>query len=208
MAVIPRPASPVLPPLIDFLAAKPKSALFLRICSKDYPRLDQAFRMGGDARFSDPTESTFETLYCAPDFATCYAETLVRGTAFNYSTKRHEVPLKVHNQRMLQLLVVDVMQLHLIDLHEQATSMGLSNQTGLSDYDYTRWFSYEAYHHKSQPDGIWYSAKFGAGSKPALVLFDRAKPHVTMYPSFKPTYLRRLKPMFDAISSQCPVALV
>jgi hypothetical protein len=210
MALPPRPGSPVLPPSVNFVLAKPEHALLLRICSKDYRQLDQAFRHGGNARFDDPSgeRGGYSTLYCAPDFLTCYSETLIRDSAWRYQTLRHEVPLVIHNSRMLQLLTVDVKNLKLIDLFGSAMQMGLNNASGLSDYAYTRWLAYEMYHHPSRPDGIWYASKFSPRRGPAAVLFNRAQPHVAFYAGLQPKPMKRLMPMFDAMTNVLPVALV
>jgi hypothetical protein len=188
------------------LLAANKDAIYLRIGSFNYPKIDQIFRQGGGARFDDP-KKVYSTMYCAPDFETCYAETLIRDMRWDKPARVHLVPRSAHADKSLQTLVVDVAKLKLVDLFSSNDEVGLNNASGLQDYDFTRWLAREIYEHPEQPAGIWYLSKYAKGHKPALVLFgDRAKRHVKFYNGHKPLLLTKpaLVPLLDALKTFRP----
>ncbi|MGJ7579423.1 RES family NAD+ phosphorylase [Variovorax sp. RHLX14] len=112
-------------------------AVLMLICSSRYPSLDDAFGNKGGSRFDDP-QRVYKTLYCAPDFETCYSETLLRDQTYQ-SDGVYVVGRKDHFDRMLQLLVVDVSKLRLVDLMGPGRrSMGYSFSTGLGPYSQTK----------------------------------------------------------------------
>lgn len=171
----------------------------MRICSSRYPTLEDAFGNKGGSRFDDP-QRIYKTLYCAPDFETCYSETLLRDQTYQPDGV-YVVGMKNHFDRMLQLLVVDVAKLRLVDLMGPGRrSMGYSFSTGLGPYLQTKPLARAFYEHKDRPDGIVYMSNFADEAKPAVVLFDRASAHVRFVPGHLPIPFEALPELFDAIS--------
>ena len=177
----------------------------MRIANARYPSLDDAFGNRGTSRFDDPRK-IFKTLYCAADFETCYSETLLRNEAFQPTSGRYVVTETDHNSKLLQLLVVDTAQLDLVDLMEPR-EMGYGYNAGLGPYSQTQALAREFYDHKSQPHGIVYQANFGFKQKPAIVLFDRARPYVRLLPGYVASPFADLPEAFDALTKRYPIVL-
>ena len=80
-----------------------------RICATANAGTEPAFRRTARYRFDDPARG-FSTLYCAPAFATCFLETLVRdATALRVSRCTYDA-------NSIALLLLDAEQLRLVDL--------------------------------------------------------------------------------------------
>ena len=188
--------------------ARPNDALLLRICRTKYAKDEPSFRATGTGRFDDP-DCKFGTLYCAADFHTCYAETLLRETAFNIATRQYEVSKTEHDARSLTVVVADLLNMRLVDLFgEGISAMGLNSAIGLSAYDITQALATALFHHGEQPHGIVYRSRFGPHDKPAIVFFDRARAHLRLFPGAKTTPLNKLRETFDALTQTRNVALL
>jgi hypothetical protein len=182
-------------------------ALQLRICWTKYATSEPGFRAQGTGRFDDPLKR-YETLYCAPSFDTCYAETLLRER-FNVASAQYEVPKAEHDSRSLVALLADFSKLKIVDLYGPGLqSMGLNNMVTMGSYAETRDLSRAIYDHADAPDGIVYLSRFAPSHQPAIVLFDRAKPLVRCFPGCGPTTLPNLPEMFATLSQFRSIALV
>ena len=186
--------------------AKPCDAVYMRICAAAHPTLADGFRNTKGSRFDD-SERIYKTLYCAPDFETCYAETLLRDKTYRPGGS-YEVRQTDHDSRMLQMLVVDVLKLRIVDLFGAGRrAMGFDNALALSPYSATQALSRALHEHADKPDGILYMSRFSAALKPALVLFERAAAHVKFLPGCAPVAFARLPEAFDALTNVLPIRL-
>ncbi|BDT66664.1 hypothetical protein os1_08270 [Comamonadaceae bacterium OS-1] len=178
-----------------------------RICWTKHAAAEPGFRAAVSGRFDDPL-GAFETLYCAPTFGVCYAETLLRER-FNAATNQYEVPKAEHERRSLSLLMVDFSKLKIVDLYGPGLqAMGLNNMDLMGEYQETRELARAMYQHADAPDGMVYLSRFAAGQQPAIVLFDRAKPHVRLLPGFPPVALLAIPEAFTALTQMQSIALV
>jgi len=183
-------------------------ALVMRICATAYPTLAQGFRATGGSRFDDPLKK-FETLYCAADYATCYSEVMLRDGTFNPSTSQYEILRNEHERRSLALMLIDHTILNLVDLYGDGLhQMGFDNSTPFGSYSLTQRLARDLYEHKDKPHGIVYPSRLGAKHKPAIVLFDRAKKHIRLFPSTTTTELSQLRESFDALTKERRIALL
>jgi hypothetical protein len=195
-----------LPPQLAWIT--PRDTLLLRICRAKYAAAEPYFGSSAAYRFDDPTKS-YGTLYCAPDYATCFFETLVRDGSFDAPTGSYRVPLAEYKQRRLTLLLADVSRMKLVDLYgEGIKKMGLNSASGLGDYAGTQALSKALHDHSDEPHGIVYRSKFGPPDKAAIVLFDRAQPLVRLFPGRRPVALTKLREPFDALTQVDRIALV
>lgn len=194
-------------------------AILLRICSADYADKEPGFRASKAGRFDD-REGKFETLYCAPDFETCYSETVIRDTGYSKELKRYQVSKKTHDSRCLSTIVADLKQLKLVDLFgDGVREMGLDRGVTLSSYTteagklvksyaLTQALAAALYDHEDKPDGIVYVSRFGAQGRPAVVFFDRAKPHLRLFPGLAPTPFDQIHEAFDGLSKRHHIELI
>jgi len=186
---------------------KPEDSLQHRICLTKYAANEPGFRAAVSGRFDDPI-GVYETLYCAPTFGICYAETLMRGR-FNHANGQYEVPKLEHDIRSLSVLVVDFAKLKIVDLFGSGLrAMGLDNSIPMDKYSETRNLSRAIYDHADAPDGMMYQSRFAVGRQPAIVLFDRAKPHVRRLPGFFPVPLTEVQESFTALTQEQQIALI
>ena len=178
-----------------------------RICPTKYAGSEPGFFAGKSGRFDDP-DGIYKTLYCAPTFEVCYSETLLR-VRHNTATDQYEVPKVEHNARSLSLLLVDFSKLKIVDLYDGGLqAMGFNYMTVMGEYEETRQLSHAIYHHNDKPDGIAYLSRFAVGRQPAIVLFDRAQPHVRCVPGLQPIPLPVVPEVFNALSQTQSIALV
>ena len=186
---------------------KPEDSLQHRICLTKYAADEPGFRAAISGRFDDPT-GVFETLYCAPTFGICYAETLLRER-FNAATGQYEVPKREHDMRSLSLLLVDFAKLKIVDLYGRGLqAMGLNNSVLMGEYNETRKLSRAIYDHPDAPDGMIYLSRFAVDQQAAIVLFDRAKPHVRLLPGFSPAPLTDVQESFTSLTQEQQIALI
>ncbi|MDH6169447.1 hypothetical protein M2282_004615 [Variovorax boronicumulans] len=85
--------------------------------------------------------------------------------------------------------------------------MGLDAGVGLGQYDGTQPLARALYEHADKPDGIVYASRLSPG-RPAIVFFDRAQPHVRLFPGLAPTPLPQLREAFDALTQSHSIALI
>lgn len=169
---------------------------------------EPSFRATGDGRFNDPLKQ-FSTLYCAADFDTCYSETLLRNGTFKVAAGQYQISKAVHDLKGLTIILADLLRLKLVDLFGSGIrEMGLDKSTVLGEYGVTKPLARDLYEHPDKPDGIVYLSRFGERDRPAVVFFDRAKPHVRLYPSMSPTPLPQLSEAFDALTQTRKIALL
>lgn len=198
-------AAPLLPARLN--TTQPTAALQQRICWTRFAADEPGFRAAVSGRFDDPL-GVFGTLYCAPTFEVCYAETLLRER-FNAATSQFEVPRHEHDLRSLSLLLVDFSKLKIVDLYGPGLqAMGLNNQILMGDYRETRALARAMHDHADAPDGMVYLSRFAAGHQAALVLFDRARPHVRLVPGSAPLPLPTVPEAFTALTQLQSIALV
>lgn len=187
--------------------ATPTDSILLRICSTAFAASEPSFRATGASRFDDP-QKIFTTLYCAADFETCYSETLLRDGTFHAANGRFEVSQAIHDSRSLTVIAVDLLKLRLVDLHGVGIrKMGLDAGVGLGQYAGTQPLARALYEHVDKPDGIVFASRLSPG-RPAIVFFDRAQPHVRLFPGLAPTPLPQLREAFDALTQLHNIALL
>lgn len=182
-------------------------AVLFRICSTAFTDVEPGFRATKSCRFDDPRQE-FTTLYCASDFATCYSETLLRDGTFDYDDSQYVVSRAIHESRSLTVVVADLLKLRLVDLFgEGIRKMGLDASVGLGAYSTTQELALSLYEHAEKPDGIVYHSRLSPG-RSAVVFFDRALPHIRLFPGLKPTPLPELREAFDALTLTHKIALL
>jgi hypothetical protein len=178
-------------------------ALTHRICSTAHATAEPSFRATGKYRFDDANLG-FKTLYCAHDFGTCFMETLLRG-----KSQRHVLKAD-YDSRSVVLLVLDVKQLELVDMHSteglSVLDLDLSIIAG-GDYTQTQRIAALAYSHPSAPHGIAYRSRFDP-DRMAFVLFDRAARYVRTFPGTLPQPLGSVEELSDALRTRVPFDLV
>ena len=173
-----------------------------------YANAEPIFRATKGSRFDDPLKQ-FSTLYCAADFDTCYSETLLRENSFNGAKGQYEVAKALHDSKGLTIILADLLTLKLVDLFDSGIrDMGLDEGMVLAGYNVTQPLARELYKHPDKPDGIVYHSRFGKRDRPAVVFFDRAKPHVRLFPGMSPTPLPQLSEAFDALTQTRKIALL
>jgi hypothetical protein len=175
------PSAP--PPLPETLPrARVTEALLLRICRSAYAEAEPGFRAAGVYRFDDP-DCSFGTCYLARDFKTCFFETIVRNKSLNIAKSEY-------NSRSVVSLLLDVNKLRLVQLHgdgAQRLRLDLADLVG-ADYGFTQALSKAIYNHRQQPDGLVYRSRYDDDAL-AIVLFERARPRVRLFPGAKPKAL-------------------
>jgi len=148
----------------------------------------------GSSRFSSPSKS-FRVLYAADDFATAFAEGVVRDR-FEGKTRRYlHVP-------MLEALAVTTIStsrpLQLLDLTGAAAyALGIDTDAkGARSHRAGQRFA-EALHASTKVDGILFSSRLT--TTPCVAIFDRAFPLLTASPPVElvriaalPAEIRRL----------------
>lgn len=187
----------------------PRDALLLRICSTAFADKEPCFRATRSYRFDDP-EGKFETLYCAASFATCYHETVIRERRIDPATNRIVIPRALHDSRSLSLLLVDWSRLRVVQLcDEGAQRLGYDASMLMgADYEPTQALARTLYEHPEALHGAVYRSRFDMRAL-AVVLFDRARPHVRLHPGAKPMPLNEVSETFLALTaSPVPLALV
>ncbi|MDM0067056.1 RES family NAD+ phosphorylase [Variovorax sp. J31P207] len=196
----------MLPPKLSW--AHPREAVLLRVCSTAFKGLEPSFRATRGNRYDDP-QNKFTTLYCAPNFETCYAETMLRDGTYNASAGQYEISQAQHDGRSLTVVVADLLKLKLVDLHGAgAREMGLDHGMGGAPYSTTQALARAFYEHTDAPDGIVYTSRLGVELGPAIVFFDRAELHLRLFPGLTPTPLPELREAFDAITIALKIALI
>lgn len=175
---------------------------FFRIAKRNYSTSEPSFRNAKVYRFDAPS-GEFGTLYCARDFKTCFLETVIRDQpGLNLS-------LADFKQRCALFLLIDTQKLKLVPVHgDAATRMRLDSAHLLgADYSYTQALSKAIHDHADQAHGIVYRSRFDS-SQMALVLFDRAKPFVRLFPNSQPVSFEDAPELTDAVRSTVPFALI
>jgi hypothetical protein len=171
--------------LTDLPWATLSEALYFRISTMTRAPREPSFHTGGGSRFDDP-EATFETLYAARKFSTCFLETVVRDK------DRREIAQGELAQRALVLLAVDTSALKVVELHGSgARALGLNAaqlQAVDNDYALTRAIAKALHDHDARPHGLVYRSRFN-DEELALVLFGRARPYVRILPGATPVSL-------------------
>ena len=174
-----------------------------RICATANAGTEPAFRRTARYRFDDPARG-FSTLYCAPAFATCFLETLVRdATALTVSRSTYDAT-------SIALLLLAVEQLRLVDLLSTRgmAALRIDLATLASDrYATTQRLARMIHDHPGQPHGILYRSRFDP-DRPAIVLFARAQAHVRLYPGARPAALARVPELAAGLRNQVPFTLV
>lgn len=175
----------------------------LRICATATAPKEPAFRQTARYRFDDPARG-FATLYCAPVFATCFLETLVRDAATLM------VPQSAYDTNSLALFLLDAERLCLADMFSTrglaTLRIDLATLTA-ARYADTQRLARLIHDHPEQPHGILYRSRFDP-DRPALVLFARARPHVRLFPGAVPTPLTRVPELAAGLRNQLPFTLV
>lgn len=153
-----------------------REAVLMRVARLAFASSEPSFRNAAVYRFDAPDKS-FGTLYAARDFATCFFETIVREGG-------PEIPRSEYESRGVACLLVDALKLRLVPLHgDGAKQLGLNlAQLASADYSVTQALAKEIHDHPEQPHGIVYRSRFDDGAF-AVVLFERARPHVRLFPS-------------------------
>jgi hypothetical protein len=184
-------------------AAPLEDALALRICASATAASEPAFRRTARYRFDDPAGG-FSTLYCAPAFATCFLETLVRDAA------ALTVQRAAYDATSLALLLLDAEHLRLVDLFSTrgVTRLRIDLATLTSDrYADTQRLGRMIHDHPEQPHGILYRSRFDP-DRPAIVLFARAGAHVRLFPGTSPGPLADAPELAAGLRNQAPFTLL
>jgi hypothetical protein len=191
------------------LPALPKSlpsealpeAILLRICRSAQATREPAFRATGTYRFDAP-DGSYGTCYAARDFKTCFFETVVRDGGLR-------IPRSEYDSRSVLVLVAEMSKLHLVPIHgDAAKRLGLNLAHVSSDsYANTQALSKAIYQHPDRPHGIVYRSRFDDDAL-AVVLFDRAKALVRLFPSSVPTALAAVPELGNALRSIMDFELV
>jgi len=149
-------------------------ALFLRISGMKHLGSEPSFRAAGLYRYDAP-DGSFETLYAAHSFRTCFYETVIRDK----TTK--DISESVLADRALLLLTIDVTQLRLVKLHGNGATKLRVDQSQLQNsddrYPVTQQIAKVLHDHPSRPHGIVYRSRFN-DDELALALFGRARDYV------------------------------
>jgi hypothetical protein len=177
-------------------------AAFFRICKTMYSSSEPGFRAAGTYRFDSPDQS-FGTLYCARNFKTCFFETIVRDRP------DLKIPAADYNNRSAVQLLLDTLKLRLVTIHgdgAQTLRLNLAELAG-ADYTYPQALAKAIHDHGSEPHGMVYRSRFDDDAL-AMVLFERAKPHVRIFPCSTPVALLDAKELGDAIRNTVPFILV
>ena len=175
---------------------------YFRIVRTAFSALEPGFRATTTYRFDAPDQS-FETLYCARDFKTCFLETVVRDRP------DLNIPKSEYDSRSVVLLLLDTSKLRLVSLHGNAA---IRMRLDFSDlmwkkYEYTQALSKSIHDHTDAPDGIVYKARFDPEAK-SVVLFNRAQPHVRLFPGSKPVEFKDARELCDAVRATVPFSIV
>jgi hypothetical protein len=177
-------------------------AAFFRICKTMYSSSEPGFRAAATYRFDSPDQS-FGTLYCARNFKTCFFGTIVRDRP------DLKIPAADYNNRSAVQLLLDILKLRLVAIHgdgAQTLRLNLAEFAGV-DYTYPQALAKAIHDHASEPHGMVYRSRFDDEAL-AMVLFERAKPHVRIFPSSTPVALLDAKELGDAIRNTVPFILV
>ena len=194
------PNSPFLPKTLP-IETLTEAGVF-RIARNTFAAGEPSFRNAKTYRFDAPS-GEFGTLYCAREFKTCFLEAVVRDQpSLNLS-------LADFKQRCALFLLIDTLKLKLVPVHgDAATNMRLDSAHLLgADYGYTQALSKAIHDHTDKPHGIVYRSRFDS-SQMALVLFDRAKPFVRLFPNSKPVNFEDATELTDAVRSTVPFTLI
>lgn len=200
-------ATPPLPARLPLI--NPRDGLLLCICSSAYARKEPCFRATRSYRFDDP-DGKFKTLYCAPSFETCYHETVVRERRVDPAMNRIPIPRALHDTKSLSIVLVDWSALRVVHLCDDgAHQLGCDASLLMgSDYGPTQALARALHEHADAPHGAVYRSRFNMRLL-AMVLFERAAPHVRLHPAAKPTPLTELPEAFLALTMlPVPLALV
>lgn len=186
-----------------------RDAILVRICASAYAHLEPSFRATKKYRFDDP-QGKFGTLYCSPSFLTCYYETVVRSAELDPTGNYIPISRAYHDSRSLVQIVVDLSKLRLVKLMDSgAAQMGFDASVLMgAKYRPTQALARALYSHPNQVHGAVYRSRFDMESM-AIVLFDRALPHVQLYPGSTPVSLTRLDELISPLKVlPVPIALV
>lgn len=191
---------PALPPTLLF--EELSEAAYFRICSKDYGASEPSFRTGGDYRFDAP-DGSYNTLYCARNFTTCFFETVVRDNDYTQLSRA------VFDNKMAVLLLLDLSELRLVQMYGKGAQLAGQNMSVLTgeDYDKTQALSKAIHEHASAPDGIVYRSRYDDTST-AVVLFERARPRVRFYPGTEPIPFNDVSELTQAVRNVIPYVLI
>jgi hypothetical protein len=191
------PPLPAVLPLHTFT-----EAAFFRICRTRYSAHEPEFRKTGTFRFDAP-DNSFGSLYCARDFKTCFFETVVRDRP------DLNIPIADYNDRSVVQLLLDTTKLKLVAIHGDGAEklrLKLAELAGAS-YTYTQTLAKAIHDHANQPHGMVYRSRFD-DSALALVLFERARAHVRLFPNSAPVELPLANALGDAIRNTVPFTLI
>lgn len=180
-----------------------EEALVHRICSKVHAAAEPVFRRTATYRFDDPARG-FSTLYCAPDFVTCFLETVVRGAAALGILRAG------YDARAAALLLLDAARLRLVDLFSTGavSKLGLDLATLASaTYADSQRLAGMIHAHAARPHGILYRSRYDP-DRPAMVLFGRSRRHVRLFPGTAPEPFARVPELAAGVRNQIPFILV
>jgi hypothetical protein len=203
---MPPPAHPAIALPRDLPRQTMAEALFLRICRTAHAGAEPGFRAAGVYRFDAPDRS-FGTCYFARDFQTCFFETLVRDTPVHEG--RVEIARSEYDGRSVVVLLLETSRVNLVPVHgagAKKLGVNLADVAG-ADYTFPQALSKAVHDHASQPDGMVYRSRFDDGAL-AVVLFERARGHVRLFPSSAPAPLSSVPEMGDALGAELEFALV
>ena len=178
-------------------------ALVQRLCRSARAGAEPAFRATGAHRFDDPA-GRYGTLYCAPDFGTCFIETLLRGAA-SLTVRRVE-----YHASSVVLLLLDAKRLVLVDLFSTPAVASLGLDLGIltgTSYTDTQQLSGMIHRHPQKPHGIVYRSRFDP-DRPAIVLFDGAKRLVRRFPGCTPRPLPAVPQLSDGVRNRVPFVFI
>jgi hypothetical protein len=192
-------AIPALPTSLE--KAELTEAVLLRICRTQFATQEPCFRKTKLFRFDAPDQS-FGTCYAARNFKTCFVETVVRNGPL-------EIPKSEYDSRSVAILLVNVAKLHLVPVHgDSARGMRLDlADLASGDYRYAQALSKAVYNHPDRPDGMVYLSRYDEPSL-AIVMFDRAAPHVRLFGAVPPVPLSQAPELADALRNALRFALV
>ncbi|SDA10782.1 RES domain-containing protein [Nitrosospira sp. Nsp18] len=106
-------------------------------------------------------------------------------------------------------MLLDTLKLRLVAIHgdgAQTLRLNLAELAG-GDYTYPQALAKAIHDHASEPHGMVYRSRFDDDAL-AMVLFERAKPHVRIFPSSTPVALLNAKELGDAIRNTVPFILI
>jgi hypothetical protein len=177
-------------------------ALFVRLCRTAHAAREPWFRSTATYRFDAPDRS-FGTLYAARNFKTCFFETIVRDRP-GFQIARTD-----YDARSVVLVLLSTLSLNLVPIYgAEGQRLRIDPAKAMGErYDYPQALAKAFHDHPDRPHGIVYRSRFDDDTL-AVVLFDRARRHVRLFPRSRPVALGDARELGDGVRHTFPFELV